>query len=154
MKIKEIYTAGVKIFDNYKSKINYWVFTSSRIIFGILWLQNAWWKEPPTFGYGSNENLYYWVSRTVEYPVFAPFTWFIKNIVLTHFIPFAWIIYITEILIGLSLVTGYKSKIFTFIAFLMSINIALSVSNTPGEWFWSYIMMIILSCIFFIKANE
>ncbi len=144
----------LKNFEKNKEKVSALVFKISRMIFGLLWLQNAWWKEPPYFGYPMNENLQYWISRAVEYPVFTPYSWFVKNIVLTHFLPFAWIIYLTEILIGLSLVTGIKSKFFTIISLMMSIAIALSVSNTPGEWYWSYIMMILLSLIFFVKANE
>ena len=118
-----------------------WATVLSRVLFGALWLQGASWKMPPYFGLVKHENLYYWISRAVEFPVFAPFSWLIEHVVLTHFIFFAWIIYTIEILLGVIFLLGFRIRLFAPLALLMTITIGLSVSNTPGEWPWSYVLM-------------
>lgn len=112
-----------------------------RVFFGALWLHGASWKEVPRFGLDAHENLYYWVSRAVEFPVWGPYTAFVEHIVLPNFLPFAWAIFLTELAIGAALVLGIRVRFFSLLSLLMTINIALTVLNTPAEWPWSYALM-------------
>ncbi len=125
-----------------------------RISFGILWLQGASWKELPRFGLDTHDNLYYWVSRAIEYPVWFPYTKFTEYVVLPHFLFFAWAIFFSEIAIGLALVFGVRVRWFALYSLLMTVNISLTVINTPGEWFWSYPLMAMVALMMFTYPME
>jgi uncharacterized membrane protein YphA (DoxX/SURF4 family) len=144
--INTMYNKVIAFMDEKGSE---WMTVFVRILFGGLWLQGASWKMPPDFGLALHQNLYYWVSRAVEFPVFPPFSWFVAHVVLPHFLLFAWPLYLIEITLGVVFVLGLRVRFFSIIALLMTINIGLSVLNTPGEWPWSYVLMGIVSVLLF-----
>ncbi|HYO20261.1 MAG TPA: hypothetical protein VES02_16530, partial [Dermatophilaceae bacterium] len=53
-----------------------------RIVVGLLWVENLSWKVPPDFGADDNSGLFYFTSLAVEYPVLAPYSAVIENVVL------------------------------------------------------------------------
>ena len=126
-----------------------WILVAVRIWFGCLWVAGAAWKEPPYFGLAAHENLYYWMARAVDYPVFAPYTWIMSHIILPHFLWFAWPVYIIEITLGIVFILGFRVRWFALLALFMTTNIALTVLNTPGEWPWSYYLMAMVSLVLF-----
>ena len=125
-----------------------------RISYGALWLQGASWKEPPLFGLTAHENLYYWISRAVDFPVFAPYTYLVSHVILPHFLFFAWIIFAIEILLGVAFVTGIGTRLATILALFMTINIALTVLATPNEWPWSYALMAMVALLLFVNPGN
>lgn len=127
---------------------------ATRIGFGLLWLEGASWKDLPRFGLDTQENLYYWISRAVEFPVWAPYAAFVEHVVLPNFLPFAWAIFLTELAIGASLVLGIKVRWFALVALFMTINIAFTVLNTPAEWPWSYALMAMVSLTLFAHPSS
>ena len=126
-----------------------WIMVAVRVWFGCLWVVGAMWKVPPYFGLATHENLYYWMARAVDYPVFGPYTWIMSHIILPHFLLFAWPVYIIEITLGVVFVLGFQVRWFALLALFMTINIALTVLNTPGEWPWSYYLMMMVSLVLF-----
>jgi|GEM_PF-2640411 len=125
-----------------------------RILFGVLWLHGASWKEPPLFGLQAHDNLYFWISRAIEYPVFDPFTSIVSVIILPNFIFFAWTIFITEITLGILFISGVAIRPAAVVASIMTVMIALTVLNTPNEWPWSYALMIMLSLLLFAHPGK
>jgi thiosulfate dehydrogenase (quinone) large subunit len=122
--------------------------TTVRILFGLLWLDGALWKEPPYFGLYKGDALYYWVTRAIEYPVLDLYTWFVKNIVLKNFLFFGWQVLIIESLLAFSFIFGFKTRLFSFLAIAHISSITLSVLNAPHEWYWSYILMYMIALVF------
>ena len=120
-----------------------------RVSFGLLWLQGASWKNPPLFGLDKKDNLYFWVSQSIAHPVVGLYTALTQSVILPHFLFFAWAIFFSEIAIGLSLVLGAGVRWFALYAFFMTINISLTVLNTPGEWFGSYVLLALVSLMLF-----
>ncbi|MFN8085925.1 MAG: DoxX family protein [Microbacterium sp.] len=112
-----------------------------RIALGLLWVQNAGWKVPPDFGQQGDRGLYFWASQAVEYPVFAPYSWFVEQVFLPQIAIVGWGVLLAEAALGAFLVIGLATRLWAAVGILQTIAIALSVLNTPHEWHWGYYLM-------------
>jgi thiosulfate dehydrogenase (quinone) large subunit len=119
-----------------------WAIAASRIVLGLLWLQNSGWKTPPDFGRSSGGGLYKFTSHAVENDVFAPYAFVVREFVLPNFVVFGWVVLIVEACLGGFLLIGLATRFWALIGVAQSTAIALSVLATPGEWSWSYYLMI------------
>jgi len=68
-----------------------------------------------------------------------------------HFFLFAPIVYATEVLIGISLLTGTAVRLFALIGAAMSINLWLGLYHAHGEWPWTYFFLIVVMLMFVIQ---
>ena len=131
-----------------------WPISGTRIIIGVLWLFSLRWKLPPTFMPSNPElrGLMDWLLLQVEHPAFGFYAEFVSNIVIPNFFLFAWLIFLTELFVGLSLLTGTVTRLGAFIGLIMSLNLAVGLLEVPGEWPWSYAMMAMFHGIFLFTA--
>jgi len=113
-----------------------------RILLGLLWLYNVSWKLPPDFGRSSGSGLYGFTKDAVDHPVFPPYSWIVDTFVLPNFAAFGWMVLIVETLLAVLLLTGTFVRIAALVGVGQSLAIGLSVAQTPGEWPWSYWLMI------------
>ena len=60
---------------------------------------------------------------------------------LPNFTLFGWMVFLTELTVGLGLLTGTLTRLMAGIGLLMSINLGIGLLDVPGEWPWSYLMM-------------
>lgn len=132
------------------------IYNFIRITFGIMWLDGAKWKIEliPDFGYTNQDGFYFWVTRATEYPVLNIFTLFVENIVLPNFFIFAWTVLLIELVLGFGFILGKKIKIFAVISIVHTINIIFSVVNSPNEWIWTYILMLLIPISFILIENS
>ena len=93
-----------------------------------------------------------WLLLEVEYPAFDFYANFIETVVIPNFTLFAWLVFLFELLVGLSLLTGTFTRLGGTIGLLMSINLGLGLLEVPGEWPWSYVMMAMWHGTFVITA--
>lgn len=107
-----------------------------------MWLYNVVWKNPPDFGRNSNSGLYEFTSAAVDHPVFPPFSWVVEHLVLPNFLLFGWLTLVLETVLAVLLLTGTFVRIAALLGIGQSLAIGLSVAEAPGEWPWSYFMMI------------
>ncbi len=114
-----------------------------RIGLGIMWLVNVGWKTPPDFGRTSGSGLFRYTTAAVDLPVFAPYSWVVREVVLPNFRLFGWIVLIVEAALGAFLLLGWKTRIWALIGVAQSAAIGLSVLHLPGEWPWSYYLMVL-----------
>ncbi len=119
-----------------------------RILYGILWLQQALWKVPPDFGMASNGGLFYWTREMVKYSFLSPHRLFVESVVLPNFLLFAWATLLTELFIGVSHLLGILSRLGALAAFLMSANLLVGLIRHPSEWPWSYLMLLGYALVF------
>ena len=56
-----------------------------RILAGLLWLSQVWWKVPPDFGENRRTGLWFWTHLAVDHPVFPPYSWLVQHLVLPRF---------------------------------------------------------------------
>ena len=113
-----------------------------RILAGLLWLYNVSWKRPPDFGKDSGNGLYGFTQDAVDHPVLPPFSWLVETIVLPNFAFFGWGVLVVETLLAVLLLTGTLVRLAAIVGVVQSLSIGLSVAQTPGEWPWSYWLMI------------
>jgi thiosulfate dehydrogenase [quinone] large subunit len=119
-----------------------------RILYGILWLQQAMWKVPPDFGLARKDGLFYWTTEMVKYSILLPHRFFVESVVLPNFLFFAWLTLLTELFIGLSHLLGVLSRLGALAALAMSANLLVGLIRHPGEWPWSYVMLLGYALVF------
>ena len=123
-----------------------------RIVAGLLWLANLEWKRPPDFGRNQKNGLYKYVDGAVAHQVFAPWSWIVQHVVLKQYTLFGWTTLLLESALAALLLLGLWTWPVALLAALNSVAIGLSVLHYPGEWPWSYYLMIALHVLLFATA--
>lgn len=118
-----------------------WPVAVGRILIGILWLFALRWKLPPSFDGGGERGLREWLELEVTHAAFEFYGRLIESVVLPNFTFFAWLLFGAELVVGLSLVLGYRVRIGAAIGLMMSLNLGVGLLDVPGEWPWSYAML-------------
>lgn len=132
----------------WESKVTGLVVGLLRIMYGILWFQQALWKVPPDFGRKAGDGLWYWLNQAIQHPTWSVHHAFLTKVVLPNFLLFGYLTLLTEAFIGLSLTFGLFARLGALVGFGMSINVTLSVLRVPHEWHWTYLMLIGYSLLF------
>lgn len=125
-----------------------YVLAMCRILYGLLWLQQATWKVPPDFGLASNGGLFHWTQELAKYSVLPGHRLFVESVILPNFVFFAWLILLTELFIGLSHLLGILTRLGALMAVAMSANLLLGLIRHPSEWPWSFIMLLGYALVF------
>lgn len=145
---------------------------------GYLFFTQLWWKVPPTFRCGENfqsGGLCDWVGREVSHAdekrdllksnivrtspgpeLSIPISWatslngaFIENVVQPNLRWFGWLIWGTEAFIFVTMVLGFFSRLGALAAIGMGTQLTLGLAGTPGEWEWSYLLIVFLAIAMF-----
>jgi len=119
-----------------------WPLSLARMAMGALWLASLRWKLPPEFDAGDNTGLRDFLELEVEHAAFGFYGDIIDSIVLPNFTLFAWLVFLTELVVGIALLVGFKTRIAALVGLGMSFNLLIGLLEVPGEWIWSYLMMI------------
>lgn len=126
---------------NLQERAPLWPIAASRILIGILWLFSLRWKLPPDFAPAAGRGLLDWFQLEVQHAAFAFYGDFVASVVIPNFTLFAWIIFLSELLVGLSLLTGTLTRLGGVVGALMAVNLGIGLLEVPGEWPWSYVML-------------
>jgi uncharacterized membrane protein YphA (DoxX/SURF4 family) len=133
-------------------KTELWPLALARMAMGVLWLFSLRWKLPPDFMPDSGRGLMDWLNLEVEHAAFGFSGNSVENVELPNFTTFAWIIFLAELLVGLMLLTGTFSRLAGLLGLLMSINLGIGLLEVPGEWPWSYAMMVMWHGYFLVAG--
>src|SRR5262249_35359020 len=121
------------------------VIAAVRVGAALLWIQNLGWKNPPTFGRGPHPaGLYGVTSDAVTHPVFPPYSWVVQHVVLPNFAVFGWFVLAVESALGAFLLIGLATRLWALVGVGQTVAISLSVLRVPGEWHWSYLLMVLV----------
>ncbi len=125
-----------------------------RLTAGLLWLSNVGWKVPPNFGKSGNScgGLCGYVQDGIDHGVVPGWSWLMENLVLPNLTLFGYATLFLEFTLAVLLLTGTFTRAAAVGGFLQSIAIGLSVANTSGEWYWSYLLMAALHVAVFGMA--
>ena len=135
------------------SRIDRAVIAMVRIGVALLWLQNLSWKAPPDFGQGDPPGgLYLSTTYAVSYEVLHPYAWLVERLVLPNFTFFAWMVLLVEASLGAFLLVGLATRFWALVGIAQTVAIMLSVVNSPGEWIWSYLLMLLIHAALFATA--
>lgn len=121
-----------------------------RIAVGVMWLTNAGWKTPPTFGQADGSGLFAFTSDAIAHPVFPPFSFAIEHLVLPVFPAFGWGVLLAESALAVMMLSGSWVRIAALLGIAQSLAIGMSVANTPNEWPWSYLLMIAVHAVLLV----
>ncbi len=118
-----------------------WPISLARMLLGVLWLGTLRWKLPPDFDGGSERGLREWLELMVEHAAFSSYGVFIESVVIPNFLFFAWVLFLTELFVGLGLLLGIATRGAALVGLILSLNLLVGLLEVPGEWPWSYILM-------------
>ncbi|WP_112283375.1 Rv1678 family membrane protein [Prauserella muralis] len=118
-----------------------WLPAVLRIGVAFLWIQNAAWKVPPTFGEAGGGGLYHFTRFAVDRPVWGPYAWLVEHVVLPNFTFFGWVTLLVEAALGAFLLVGLFTRFWAVVGLGQTLVITLSVLNAPHEWHWSFYLM-------------
>ncbi len=132
----------------------------ARLVIGLLWITQLAWKMPPTFGCPADfavvtgdaartTGLCGWTGLMASYSILPLHAAFVKSIIIPNIAWMGWLIWLMEFFIAASLVLGVVTRLGAVVAIIQSINLFIGLGFAPGEWYWSYGMLIMLHVIFF-----
>ena len=121
------------------------VMAAIRIGVGVLWLTNTNWKTPPDFGQAGGGGLYGYTRDAVDHSVFAPYSWIVEHGVLPNFRAFGWMVLLLEASLAAFLLLGLTTRFWALLSAVQAAAVGLSVGLSPGEWPWSYYLMVMVS---------
>jgi uncharacterized membrane protein YphA (DoxX/SURF4 family) len=130
---------------------------SFRFIIGAFWWQQSLWKMPPLYTdhpeapFGQT-GLAYWMGLMGKHAAIPLQADFVSNVVLPHFYLFAPIVYVAEVLTGVSLMFGVFVRLFALIGALQILNLWLGLYSAPGEWPWTYFFLFLLQLTFAVHC--
>lgn len=128
-----------------------WPIAIARSIIGVLWLFSLRWKLPPDFAPATGRGLRDWLELEVAHAAFPLYGQFVEQLVLPNFTLFAWAVFLTELAVGLSLLTGTFTRLGALLGLAMAVNLSIGLLEVPGEWPWSYAMLAMWHGLFWIS---
>jgi uncharacterized membrane protein YphA (DoxX/SURF4 family) len=90
------------------------------------------------------------MGQEVEHASTVLLSAFVGDLVLPNLNVFGPLVYLTEAVIGISLLLGLFSRAGALLGVLMGINLWLGLYSAPGEWPWTYMFLIIIQALFVI----
>ena len=84
--------------------------------------------------------------------MFGPYAWLVDRLVLPNFIFFAWMVLLVEASLGAFLLIGLATRFWAVVGIAQTVVIMLSVLNAPHEWYWSYLLMLLVHMALFATA--
>ncbi len=113
-----------------------------RIFVGYLWFQQLFWKLPPDFA-----GLRKYVVEESHYAFFPGYASFLQQVFLPHFIVLGASVWLAELLVALSLMLGLFSRLGALLATLLAVQLYIGLAVAPGEWIWTYGMLVLLGVV-------
>jgi len=113
-----------------------------RIFVGYLWFQQLFWKLPPDF-----TGLHKYVVREGLYTFVPGYSWIIQHIFLPNFILLGAGTWTAELLVAISLMFGVFSRFGALLATLLAVQLYVGLAVAPGEWYWTYGMLVLLGIV-------
>ncbi len=110
-----------------------------RIFVGSLWFQQLVWKMPPTF-----EGLHRYVVAEGQYTIVPGYSFIIQHVFLPNFLLLGAATWGAELLVALSLLFGLLTRFGALLSVLLAAQLYLGLAFAPGEWYWTYGMLVLL----------
>jgi thiosulfate dehydrogenase (quinone) large subunit len=136
-----------------------------------LWLEGTLWKSPfhPDGPYGCGpgmverigqaarptpplSGLCDWINEEIFFTWLPANKWFVQNIVVPNFAFFGFGVWLTELLIAISFFTGAFTRLGALLAIGLSVHLFIGLGFSPREWYWSYLLMIMINLVFLVGA--
>jgi uncharacterized membrane protein YphA (DoxX/SURF4 family) len=116
-----------------------------RVLMGTMWWQQTLWKIPPNFS-----GLKYWMEQEADHAAIVLQGELVRDIMLPNLTLFGPLVYLVELVIGLTLLLGLPPRSPPLLGLLMGLNLWLGLYSAQGEWPWTYMFLVIIQAIFVI----
>jgi len=116
-----------------------------RILMGAMWWQQTLWKIPPNF-----DGLKYWMQQEADHAAIELQGTLVRDIVLPNIEIFGPLVYLVELIIGVSLLLGLFSRAGAALGLAMGLNLWLGLYSAENEWPWTYMFLVIIQAWFII----
>src|SRR5215469_12969439 len=125
-----------------------------RMFVGYLWFQQLFWKMPPDF-----RGLYPYIIREAQHTIIPGYGALLQHTFLagcsslstptgcTAFVPLAACVWTAELLVSISLLFGLFTRLGAILATILSIQLYVGLAYAPGEWIWTYGMLVLLALV-------
>lgn len=110
-----------------------------RLFVGSLWFQQLIWKMPPTF-----DGLHPWVVKEGQYTIVPGYSYIIQHVLLPNFLLLGAFTWSAELLVAICLLFGFFSRFGGLLSILLAVQLYLGLAFAPGEWYWTYGMLVLL----------
>jgi thiosulfate dehydrogenase [quinone] large subunit len=110
-----------------------------RVFVGSLWFQQLAWKMPPTF-----DGLHPWVVKEGQYTIVPGYSFLIQHVFLPNFLLLGALTWSAELLVALCLLFGLLTRFGALLSVLLAAQLYLGLAFAPGEWYWTYGMLVLL----------
>jgi len=118
----------------------------ARFVVGAMWWQQAQWKFPTDIG-----GLRYWTEQIIEHAAFPIQGQFFEAVVLPYFSPFAYLVYVIEMTVAVSLLLGLFVRAGGIVGGLFILNLWFGLYRSPEEWPWTYVFLVLLMFLFVVE---
>jgi len=121
-------------------------FACTRFLLGVMWLQQTFWKLPPTFtdNPDGSGGLRQWIGIMANGAAFGVHRALVRDLILPNFHFFAYQVWAGETAVAAMLMLGLFTRLGGLLGLAMSLNLWLGLYNVPNEWSWSYFFMVLL----------
>lgn len=125
-----------------------WLF---RTLVGTMWLQGSLWKLPlPVAG-----GFQYWTGQLVEHSWLPAHAALVRNVLLPNIAILDPVVWLTETLLGLSLMLGFGVRLAGLVGIVFTLNLWVGLYHRADEWPWNYIFLIFVHAFFVLdRAGE
>jgi uncharacterized membrane protein YphA (DoxX/SURF4 family) len=120
-----------------RERIDTLLLSGVRVLLGLLWLQNVGWKQPPEFA-----NLDRLVQLGIDNPTLPLYSDVLESAVAPNIELFGWGVLAVELLLAVALLFGIATRLAAVAGALTGLAIGLTVASAPGEWGWSYWLIV------------
>ena len=114
-----------------------------RVTAGYLWFQQLFWKLPPDFA-----GLHPYLVRESQFTFLPGYSYIIQHIFLPNFILLGAGTWTAEFLVSISLMFGLFTRFGGLLSTLLAVQLYIGLAYAPGEWYWTYGMLILLGLFF------
>jgi hypothetical protein len=110
-----------------------------RLLVGLLWFQQLFWKLPPSFA-----GLHSYVVRESQYTFLPGYGSFIQHVFLPNFLLLGAFTWTAELVVALTLLFGVFSRFGALLSIVLALQLYVGLAYAPGEWYWTYGMLVLL----------
>jgi hypothetical protein len=113
-----------------------------RLLAGLLWFQQLFWKLPPDFA-----GLHRYVVEEAHYTFLPGYAFIIEHVFLSNFILLGAFTWVAELVVALCLLFGVFSRFGGLLATVLSLQLYVGLAYAPGEWYWTYGLLVLLGLV-------
>lgn len=115
------------------------VLAVARLLVGLLWFQQLFWKLPPDFA-----GLRRYLVREGLYTFLPGYSYVIQHIFLPNFLLLGAFTWTAELVIAFCLLFGIFARFGGLLSTILALQLYVGLAYAPGEWYWTYGMLVLL----------